>query len=152
MNYFSRGGRKFAKARKSTPADEEIEKLLCLEQLGPEKIAISFKDFFSMEIKNAIKDIEGSCYDAQSKIWIISADKKSELIEQVGQMVLEHDAKIFDVPEFVTSFYKNIIPFTHKTKKVALSKQINYLPEVNKFKDIDDMLKQLPPKLQESLY
>ena len=50
-----------------------------------------------------------SNYDAQHKMWVIPKTAYDQLIDVVGQLCIDNDIKIFDVPDFIYNFVKTPI-------------------------------------------
>ena len=83
-----------------------------------------------------------SNYDAQHKMWVIPKTAYDQLIEVVGQLCIDNDIKIFDVPDFIYNFVKT---------PIMNSKTFNYKNEENDYKK-DRSLKTLPEGLSKNLY
>lgn len=66
--------------------------------------------------------------------------------------MIDHDAKIFDVPDFVKTFYDNTIPFSFESKKVNFGKDFEYHRELNKYKSQQEIIELLPESLSKNLY
>ena len=124
---------KWNKFRRRTQNDEPEEKLLCFEMVSNERLGISFQGFYSAEIKDRIKAIEGATYDSATKTWHVNQSDKDLVVEEVAQLVLDVGAKIYDVPAFVQEFFKYPIPMS-ASKRVKFGKDFNYEKEVRAYK------------------
>ena len=72
--------------------------------IGDDMIGVSFQGFFSNDIKEGVRAVQGARYDGNNKIWLLPKSKQEELIQNVGSLCLDHEIKIFDVPDFVYDF------------------------------------------------
>ena len=70
------------------------------------------------------------------------------MIQSVGPLCLEHDIKIFDVPEFVYDFQERLVPFDHKKMPAGMPKNLKGLYSNDAKKAIND----LPESFSKNLY
>jgi hypothetical protein len=91
------------------------EKLIYVELVGPNTIAIKFDGFFDNDIKEKVKKLPDSKYDSVSKEWFIRKDLMSKLFDEIGQMCIDREIKIADIPGFVDVLARNPIPFSKES-------------------------------------
>eukprot|EP00347_Sterkiella_histriomuscorum_P013935 403362793 len=131
------------KSRKSNGG----QKLIFIELVGPNTIALKFENFYDPDIKDKIKALPDARYDAQSREWFVRKDMYDRVLEEIGQLCITRGIQIADIPEFAYELAKNSIPFTVGNKKLK-SLGLNYEPEVR----LKLKVESLPPKILENLY
>ena len=70
-----------------------------------------------MEIKDKVKALPDSKYDAVGREWLIRKDLMEKLFEEIGEMCIDKGIKIVEIPDFVYDLLKNNIPFSGKGLK-----------------------------------
>ena len=124
------------------------EKLIFVELVGPNTIAVKFENFFDEEIKNKIKAMPDAKYDYPCKEWLVRKDLKEEMIELIGELCISKGIKISDIPQFAFELVANSIPFS-KGKMKEFGRDFNY---GNEAKTAKYSLDCLPDKMKENLY
>ncbi|CDW80246.1 snf2 family n-terminal domain containing protein [Stylonychia lemnae] len=122
------------------------QKLIYLEIVGPNTIALKFENFYDPDIKDKIKAMPDARYEHQTKEWLLRKDLKERLLEQIGNDCIERGVQVFDTPNFVYDILKNTVPFSNS--KSFKSFGLNYEQEVKNL----PKLEKLPTSLAGNLY
>jgi hypothetical protein len=134
------------------------ERLIYIELVGPNTIAVKMDGFYDQEIKDKIKGLPDAKYEGTSKEWFLRKDLKDKLIDSIGELCIDRGVQIVDIPDFVHDLSKNPIPFTFASKSLASDlkvlvnlngKEFNYEAETKYQKR---SIKDLPEKIQSNLY
>jgi len=144
--YGRRGGRSGGGGGRDS--GEYGERILQIEKIGLNEVGLTFQGFYDPNLKDKIKDLEFSRFDADRKAWIIPDDHKQEMIEKIAPHCLESNILLGEQPKFVENILSTPIPF-NKVSKMARAMDFDYESErtVNK-KSIED----LPPKIKDVAY
>jgi hypothetical protein len=94
------------KSMTSDRKSERAEKLIIIELVGSNTVALKFENFFDNDIKEKIKSLPDSKYDSGSKEWFIRKDLLTKLIDSIGESCIDLGVKIVDVPDFVYDLSK----------------------------------------------
>lgn len=86
--------------------------MLIIEIVSEDRMAISFKNFFSDAIKEGVKSLYNARYDYRNKLWTAPMDQKADLIRKVEPLCDLQGIQVFDVPKFVLDFLSVEIPFS----------------------------------------
>ena len=101
------------------------ERILQMERVEKQKLALVTQGFFDPNLKDIIKAFESSRFDAERKAWIIPIDQKDEMIEAISQHCLENNILIGEQPKFVDTILNTPIPFSGLSK-AARELNFNY--------------------------
>ena len=125
------------------------ERILQIEKIGLNEVGLTFQGFYDPTLKDKIKDLEFSRFDAERKAWIIPDVNKQEMIDAISQYCIESNVLLGEQPKFVDNILSTPIPFNKVSKMARRAMDFDYESErtVNK-KSIED----LPPKIKEVAY
>ena len=87
-----------------------------MELAGPNTIAVRFDGFFDNAIKDKVKALPDSKYEAVSKEWLIRRDLMDKMFEQLHDLCIDQGIKIVPIPDFVADLSKPSVPFASGAK------------------------------------
>ena len=122
--------------------------LIFIQLIAENTIGLLFQNFFDYEIKDKIKSLPESKYEAEGNLWCFRKERINEVIDAIGELCIKRMVQLVDIPEFVYNFVKYNVPFATSSKK-AKGFKIDYSAEVKKKYDLKQSL---PAIMLNSLY
>ena len=153
-NTFSGWGGKGGKAggykgqKKGNGGEQYGERIMNIEKLSRNELGLTFQGFYDPSLKDLIKSLGFSQYDADRKVWIIPEQEKTQMIDRVGPYCLDNNILMGETPKFVEKIINTQIPF-QKVSKVAKDLKFDY---ENEKKSNQKSTEDLPPKIKDSVY
>ena len=83
-----------------------------VQLIDDNNLSVSFQNFYSPAIKDALKDMPGAKYEAKSKSWTVSAQLKDELVTRVHNLCRAEGVSIMKPPSFVWELKRSPVPFS----------------------------------------
>lgn len=84
--------------RKSGGSSIGGEKLIYIELVGKNTIALKMDNFYNEEIKNIVKALPESKYDGELREWLIRDDLQDRMIREIAEICFDLNIKIVEIP------------------------------------------------------
>ena len=148
-NFYRRGGGNQTSRGNDRQSDSRGERILQIEFVQQDIIGLTYQGFFDPQLKDLIKALGYSKYDAERRAWLIPMNKKEEMVQAISEYCIESNVLLGEPPRFVENIISTPIPFG-KVSKIAKEMKFDYASEMHSTnqKSIED----LPQKIKDTIY